>query len=305
MEIYQSVDGSVTLDVRTDGETVWLSQAQMVELFAREKSTISRHITNARNEELAGIPVVAEYATTAADGKTYRVEHYNLDVVISVGYRVKSQQGVQFRRWANDVLRRYLVQGVATNEARLREIGAMVQLLERSSDDTVAGIAEVLRKYTPALALLEEYDRSAVPPIGGDAPTFRLDYALARVVVDDLARQFPDDKLLGNERGDAFRGIIGNIEQTFLGEDLYKSVQEKAAHLLYFVTKDHPLSDGNKRSAAALFIWYLAQNRALTDHLGRDLVNPKMLAAVTLMVAMSRPDEKDVMIRLVGNLIAR
>jgi prophage maintenance system killer protein len=305
VEIYQSADGTVTLDVKTDSDTVWLSQAQMVDLFGRDKSTISRHITNARGEELAGIPVVAKFATTGADGKVYRVEHYNLDVVISVGFRVKSSQGVQFRRWANDVLKRYIVEGVATNEARLREIGTMVQLLERSSDDTVAGIAEVLRKYTPGLALLDEYDRGAVPPIEGDAPTFALDYGLARQVVDQLARQFPDDKLLGIERGDAFRGIIGNVEQTFFGEDLYKSVQEKAAHLLYFVTKDHPLSDGNKRSAAALFTWYLEQNKALTDDLGRELVSPKMLAAVTLMTAMSNPDEKESMIRLIGNLIAR
>jgi hypothetical protein len=157
----------------------------------------TRHIANARSEELAGIPVVAEFASTATDGKIYRVEHYYLDVVISVGYRVKSSQGAQFRRWANSVLKRYVVEGVATNEARPREIGAMVQLPERSSDDTVAGIAEVLRKYTPGLALLDEYDRGAVPPIEGDAPTFPLEYESARQVVDQLAQQFPNDKLPG------------------------------------------------------------------------------------------------------------
>ncbi|WP_345761976.1 virulence RhuM family protein [Diaminobutyricibacter sp. McL0608] len=260
VEIYQSDDGTVRLDVKTDGDTVWLTQAQMGDLFGRERSVIVRHIANAEREELDGIRTRAKFAQVQIEGgRTVErdIEHYSLDVVISVGYRVKSQQGVRFRRWANDVLRRYVVQGVATNEARLREIGAMVQLLERSSDETVAGIAEVLRKYTPGLTLLDECDRGAVPPISGDAPTFQLDYASARQVVDQLARQFPNDRLL------------------------------------------------DKRSAAALFTWYLEQNKALTDELGRELVNPKMLAAVSLMTAMSRPDEKDSMIRLIGNLIAR
>ncbi len=163
----------------------------------------------------------------------------------------------------------------------------------------------MLRRYTPGLVLLEQFDRGAVPPIGGQAPTFHLAYESARQVIDQLARQFPDDRLLGIERGDAFRGILGNVEQTFLGDDLYPSVQEKAAHLLYFVTKDHPLADGNKRSAAALFVWYLARNSALIDDQGRELVSPKMLAAVTLMTALSDPNEKDSMIRLIGNLIER
>jgi prophage maintenance system killer protein len=305
VELFQAEGGAVTLRVRTDGDTVWLTQRQMADLFGRDQSVVSRHIGNALREELADLPVHADFASTAADGRTYDVRHYSLDVVISVGYRVKSAEGVRFRRWAGDVLKRYAVDGVATNDARLREIGTVVQLLERSPDQTVSGIAEVLKKYAPALELLDEYDRDAVPPIVGDPPIYRLDYSSARQVVDLLAKQFPSDSLLGNERGDAFTGIIGNVEQTFLGDDLYTSVQQKAAHLLYFVTKDHPFSDGNKRSAAALFTWYLERNRALTDRQGRILVNPRMLAAVTLMTAMSRPDEKEAMIRLIGNLIVR
>ncbi|QNE36551.1 virulence protein RhuM/Fic/DOC family protein [Leifsonia shinshuensis] len=308
VEIYQSADGAVRLEVRTDGETVWLTQAQMTSLFGRDRTVIVRHIANAEREELDGIPTRAYFAQVRSEGARLverDVEHFNLDVVLSVGYRVKSAEGVQFRRWANDVLRHYVVEGVATNEARLREIGAIVQLLGRSPDTTVAGIAEVLKRYTPGLELLDEYDRREVPPIAGETPSFRLTYDSARQVIDQVATQFPHDNLLGLERGDAFRGIIGNVEQTYLGEELYDSVQEKAAHLLYFVTKDHPLADGNKRSAAALFTWYLEQNRATADDSGHPLVSPKMLAAVTLMTAMSRPDEKESMIRLIGNLITR
>ncbi len=233
MEIYQSADGTVTLDVKTDGDTVWLTQAQLVELFRSSKANISEHIKNIFDEgELSQEATVRDFRSVRSEGTravARTVQQYNLDLILSLGYRVKSKVATQFRIWANDVLKRYIVEGVATNEARLREIGAMVQLLERSSDDTVAGIAEVLRKYTPGLTLLDEYDRGAVPPIDGDAPTFHLGYESAREVVDQLARQFPDDRLLGNERGDAFSGIIGNVEQTFYGEYLYKSVQADRA----------------------------------------------------------------------------
>lgn len=307
VEIYQSADGEITLDVKATGDTVWLTQTQMSTLFGRERTVIARHIANAEREELSGHSTRAKYAQVHIEGSRTverMVEHFPLDVVVSVGYRVKSAQGIRFRRWANDVLRRYVEEGVATNYARLREIGTMVQLLERSSDETVAGIAQVLKKYAPGFELLDEYDRQEVPPIAGTDPTFDLTYEAARQVVDELARQFPRDSLFGMERGEALRAIIGNVEQTFLGESVYRSTQEKAAHLLYFVTKDHPLSDGNKRSAAALFTWYLEQNRSLTDEFGQPHVSPKMLAAVTLMTAMSRPDEKDSVIRLIGNLIA-
>jgi prophage maintenance system killer protein len=303
VELYQSADGSVSLEVKTDGDTVWLTQAQLATLFGRDRTVIARHIANSKKDELAGNPVSALFAHTAEDGKTYQVEHYNLDAIISVGYRVKSPEGVRFRRWANDVLKRYLIAGVATNESRLRDIAIITHMLERSANEAVAGIATLLGRYAPGLTLLEQYDRDALPEPSGTAPGYQLTYSDARKLVDQLAATFPDDELLGIERGDAFRGAIESIEQTFMGEPLYASVQAKAAHLLYFVTKDHPFSDGNKRSAAALFTFYLERNGALANTDGSDLVPPNMLTALTLMVANSEPREKETVIRLIRNLI--
>ena len=304
VELYQSEDGTVSVDVKTDGETVWLTRQQLATLFGRDVKTIGKHVTNAQAEELEGISVVAKFATTASDGKTYRVEHYNLDLVLSVGYRVKSAEGVRFRRWASDVLRRYLIDGVATNQSRLRDIALVANMLERSADGAVSGIASLVRRYAPSLTMLEQYDRDALPEPAGTEPSYRLGYEDAREVVEQLRRTFPDDDLLGNERGEAFLGAIEAIEQTFMGQELYPTVQEKAAHLLYFVTKDHPFSDGNKRSAAALFAHYLGANGVLASANGRELVPANMLTALTLMVANSEPREKETVIRLITNLIA-
>ena len=303
VEIYQSPDGSVRLDVRTDGDTVWLTRQQIGDLFGRDAKTIGKHVANARREELADESVVAKFATTAADGKIYKVEHYNLDMVLSIGYRVKSPEGIQFRRWANNVLKRYVLAGVATNEARLRELSAVVRMLERSDDAQVAGIAEILNRYSPALELLDDYDHGTLTTPQGTESTVRLEYEVARAVVDEVARQFPKDVMFGIERNDSFRGILGAVEQTFAGQDLYPSVQEKAAHLLYFVVKDHPFSDGNKRSAAALFTYYLSVNSVLQRDCGEDVVSSNALAAITLMTAMSKPEEKETIIQLVTNML--
>jgi len=303
VEIYQSPDGSVRLDVRTDGDTVWLTRQQIGDLFSRDVKTIGKHVANARREELADESVVAKFATTAADGKTYKVEHYNLDMVLSIGYRVKSPEGIQFRRWANDVLKRYVLAGVATNEARLRELSAVVRMLERSDNAQVAGIAEILNRYSPALELLDGYDHGTLTTPHGTEPAVQLDYERARAVVDEVGRQFPKDVMFGVERNDSFRGILGAVEQTFAGQDLYPSVQEKAAHLLYFVVKDHPFSDGNKRSAAALFTYYLSINSALQRDDGENIVSSNALAAITLMTAMSKPEEKETIIQLVTNML--
>ena len=303
VEIYQSPDGSVRLDVRTDGDTVWLTRQQIGDLFGRDVKTIGKHVANARREELADESVVAKFATTAADGKTYKVEHYNLDMVLSIGYRVKSPEGIQFRRWANDVLKRYVLAGVATNEARLRELSAVVRMLERSDNAQVAGIAEILNRYSPALELLDGYDHGTLTTPHGTEPAVQLDYEKARAVVDEVGRQFPKDVMFGVERNDSFRGILGAVEQTFAGQDLYPSVQEKAAHLLYFVVRDHPFSDGNKRSAAALFTYYLSINSALQRDDGENIVSSNALAAITLMTAMSKPEEKETIIQLVTNML--
>ena len=302
-EIYQSPDGSVRLDVRTDGDTVWLTRQQIGDLFSRDVKTIGKHVANARREELADESVVAKFATTAADGKTYKVEHYNLDMVLSIGYRVKSPEGIQFRRWANDVLKRYVLAGVATNEARLRELSAVVRIMERSDNAQVAGIAEILNRYSPALELLDGYDHGTLTTPHGTEPAVQLDYERARAVVDEVGRQFPKDVMFGVERNDSFCGILGAVEQTFAGQDLYPSVQEKAAHLLYFVVKDHPFSDGNKRSAAALFTYYLSINSALQRDDGENIVSSNALAAITLMTAMSKPEEKETIIQLVTNML--
>jgi prophage maintenance system killer protein len=216
---------------------------------------------------------------------------------------VKSPEGIRFRRWANDVLKRYVIAGVATNESRLRQIAEVASVLERSDDATVAGIAEVLKHYSPALRLLDGYDRGALQAMSGTVPSVRIEYSDARSVVDEVARQFPHDNLLGIERGDSLRGILESVEQTYSGQDLYPSVQEKAAHLLYFVVKDHPLADGNKRSAAALFTYYLSRNGGLRGGNGEELVSSNALTAITLMTAMSKPEEKETMIRLVINML--
>lgn len=304
IELYQSGDG-VVLDVRADPDTVWLSTDQLAALFGRDKSTISRHVSNVFAEgELQRDAVVADFATTADDGKTYQVRHYNLDVIISVGYRVKSTEGVRFRQWATTVLRRYLVAGAAINERRLEQLGQIVQVLARSSDEVIAGVAEVLAGYLPSLRVLRDYDEGLLDeaPAGAD-PTWTLTYDDARAVIDGIRDEFPDDTLFGAERGDALRGVVAAIYQGFAGHELYPTVQSKAANLLYLIVKDHPLSDGNKRSAAALFVHFLAHNGQLRDAAGGARVTNNALAAITLMVAMSDPKEKETMIALVQRML--
>ncbi len=308
IEIYRSPSGAVTLDVTTDGDTVWLTQRQMADLFGRDLRTVNDHIANAGTEELAGEATIRKYRIVRPEGGREverEIAHYNLDMILSVGYRVKSPEGVLFRRWANDVLKRYLIAGVARNDARMRQLETYAEMLQRSDDDTVSGIAEVLKRFSTGFQLLDEYDHGTLPDPSGDHPTVRLDYGTARAVVDEIRDRFPRDTMFGAERGDSFRGILGQIEQTFGGEDLYSSTQEKAAHLLYFVVKDHPFSDGNKRSAAALFTHYLNANDALEAVGGEHLISGRSLAAITLMTAMSKPEEKDSIIRLLCSLLAR
>ena len=228
VELYQSPDGTVSLDVRTEADTVWLTRQQIGDLFGRDVKTIGKHVANARREELAGESTVAKFATVQQEGdRTVEryIEHYNLDMVLSIGHRVKSPEGIQFRRWANDVLKRYVLAGVATNEARLRELSAVVRMLERSDNAEMAGIAEILNRYSPALELLDKYDHGTLTTPQGTESAAQLDYTSARAVVDEIARQFRKDVMFGAERGDSFRGILGAVEQTFAGQDLYPSVQ--------------------------------------------------------------------------------
>lgn len=302
--LYESHDRTVHLDVRVDEDTVWLTRQQLAILFGRDVKTIGKHIGNAKREELDGIPVVAKFATTAADGKTYQVEHYNLDMILSVGYRVKSKEGVYFRRWANTVLKQHLVQGYTVNQRRLETLNSIVKVLQRSSDPEIAGAAEIINAYLPSLGLLNAYDEGTVGKPKGDAPQWTLTHEDATAFIRSLPYYGQTD-LFGHERNGSFEGIINGLYQTFAGQELYPSAQAKASNLLYQVVKDHPFSDGNKRCAAALFIHFLDRNNLLTDAEGRRLVEGNALAAMTLMIALSDPKEKDVMTALVENFISR
>lgn len=300
--IYTASDGSSRVDVRLEDGTVWLSQAQIVDLFLSSKANISEHIRNVFIEgELEEDAVVRNFRTTASDGKTYNVKFYNLDVIISVGYRVKSKTATQFRIWATDRLRDFLIQGAAINEARLEELGKIVQVLARSANELVAGSAEIITEYLPGLQMLRDYDEGSVTSAPKAIPEWELTLDEAREIIRDTAARFPQDALFGGERGDALDAVIGAIYQGFAGQQLYVTGEEKAANLLYLIIKDHPLTDGNKRSAAALFVTFLAKNGMLTPDTPR--ITNNALAAITLMIAMSEPREKELMIALVTRML--
>lgn len=306
MELYESASGDVVLEVRSDADTVWLTRQQIASLFGRDVKTIGKHIANARREELEGMPTVAKFATVQTEGErqvTRDVEYLNLDLILSVGYRVKSPEGVRFRKWANDVLRRYLIDGAAINERRLAELGQVVSILSRSSDQLASGIAEVVSAYLPGLVLLHDYDEGSVETSPNTVPTWQLTLIEARKIIATVVAEFPNDALAGRERGDSLEGIIAAVYQGFGGQDVYPTAEEKAAHLLYFVVKDHPLADGNKRSAAALFVSFLARNELLYDEQGTARVTSSALAAITLLVASSDPKEKDLMISLIVKML--
>lgn len=312
--IYQTPDGATQLDVKVEEDTVWLNRQQMSELFGRDIKTIGKHVNNALQEELKDIPVVANFATTAADGKTYKVDHYNLDVVISVGYRVKSNRGIQFRIWANRILKEYLVQGYAINNKlqaeQLESIKNTVRLMSNVLDsqslsgDEATGLLKVIRDYTYALDTLDRYDYQEleIENITTDEP-FRATYELAMRAIGELREKFGSGKLFGNEKDDSFKSSISTIYQTFDGQELYPSIEEKAAILLYLVVKNHSFSDGNKRIAAFLLLWFLEQNGILYRENGSPLIANNTLVALTLMIAESKPEEMDTMVKVVVNLI--
>lgn len=305
--LFESADSRVCLPVAVNGKTgqVWLTRKQMAELFDRDVKTIGKHVSNALEEELSddARSVVAKFATTAADGKTYQVEHYGLDVIISVGYRVKSQRGVEFRRWATDVLRRYLLRGHVENETRLRQLGEVVRVIERIPDDIGSRqILDIVESYTDAFRLLDEYDRSSVRQPKGSRGVFELDYDECAELIGQMRGRFSSD-LFGREKDDSFQSSIAVIYQSFAGEELYPSVQEKAANLLYLVIKNHSFLDGNKRIACSLFLYFLDRNGLLFRGIEKR-ISDSTLVAVALMIAESKPEEKEVMVALVMNFIA-
>jgi prophage maintenance system killer protein len=315
--LYECADGTSTLDVHLKDETVWLTLNQMANLFARDKSVISRHLRNVFKEgELTREAVVAKNATTASDGKTYQVEYFNFDAVLSVGYRVNSRRGTQFRIWATRILKEHLVRGYTLNQRRLAEKGAReleqsVALLATTleghglvNDDGLAVLA-VISRYARTWRLLLQYDEDRLPlpeTQGATGSELRIDAVRQSLasLKEELVRRGEATALFGQERGHGLAGIIGAVQQSFGGQDLYPSLEEKAAHLLYFVVKDHPFSDGNKRIGAFLFVLYLRVNGLAA---GTSL-EERTLVALTLLTAASDPGQKDVLIRLIVNLIA-
>ena len=317
--IYRTADGQTTVDVRMDGDTVWISQAQMAELFQKDRTVIGRHINNIYKEhELERETTCANFAHMGKDAdQTYQTVLYNLDVIISVGYRVKSQRGTQFRIWANKVLKEYLVKGYAINKAlteqRYTELKQLVSVLGRTvkaqeslASDEAFGLVEVVADYAYALDTLDKYDyqQLAVEQTTNEEK-FHATYEGAMQAVESLKAKFGGSEWFGNEKDDSFKSSIGQIYQTFGGQDLYPSVEEKAAMLLYLVTKNHSFSDGNKRIAATLFLWFMAGNGILYNLDGTKRIADNTLVALTLMIAESRTEEKDVMVKVVVNLINR
>jgi len=317
--IYQSPDGNTQLDVKLDGETVWINRQQMAELFDRDVKTIGKHISNALREELNEIPTVAKFATVQKEGKREverQIEYYNLDMVLSVGYRVKSNRGIQFRIWANKVLKDYLVKGYAVNERikleQYSDLKHTVKLLsnviqqKELSFDEATGLLQVISDYTYALDTLDKYDYQTleIDNTTGTEP-FRATYENAIEAIDILRQKFGSGGLFGNEKDESFKSSINTIYQTFDSKELYPSIEEKASMLLYLVIKNHSFSDGNKRIGAFLFLWFLEKNGILYKADGSKLIENNTLVALTLMIAESRTEEKDVMVKVIVNLINR
>ncbi|MCH8518239.1 virulence RhuM family protein [Candidatus Gracilibacteria bacterium] len=324
IKIFQRGEGKTEIQVRLENETVWLSLEQIAKIFGKNKSTISRHINNIYNTlELLPERTVAKYATVQIEGNREvlrDIEYYNLDMIISVGYRVNSKQATQFRIWATSVLRDYITKGYALNQKRLKEKGyseleGAIQLVKKAlesgdiSKDEALGLLDIVTSYTNTWLLLQKYDEDDLLREG---KTKELRYKLDASEAQDALFELKENLLTKGEATDLFaklreerglEGIFGNIYQTFGGQDLYPSLEEKAAHLLYFIIKDHPFTDGNKRSGAFLFILFLAKNNILFDSEGNRKINDRALVAITLLIAESNPKDKELMTTLVLNLI--
>ena len=311
--IYQSEDGKTQLDVKLEGETVWLSTKQMAKLFDKEESNIRRHVNNVFKE--AELTRENNVHFLHVNGIKKPVPYYTLDVIISVGYRVHSQRGVRFRQWANSILKQYLVKGYAINENirkhQIAELRQLIQVLGRAiqqqptkTTDESNALFDVVVDYTYALDTLDNYDyqRLHIAKTTKEEP-FHATYDNAMHEIDMLRQKFGGSVLFGNEKDDSFKSSIGQIYQTFDGTELYPSVEEKAAMLLYLVTKNHSFSDGNKRIAATLFLWFMNNNAILYRPDGTKRIADNTLVALTLMIAESKTEEKDIMVKVVVNLI--
>ena len=319
IEIYRSQDGSIQLNVKLENDTVWLTQSQMAELFGVDRTSIVRHIRNIyKSEELDQNSTCAKNAQVRTEGHRSilrEIPYYNLDMIISVGYRVNSKNATSFRRWATSVLKQYLIKGYAINQQikldRYNELKDVVRLMSRTvglqekvTSEEYGGLFNVISDYVYALDTLDHYDYQSlsIQKTTKEEP-FRVTYENAMETISALKEKFGGSQWFANEKDDSFKSSIGQIYQTFGGEDLYPSVEEKAAMLLYLVVKNHSFSDGNKRIAAMLFLWFLNNNHVLYAEDGHKRIADNTLVALTLMIAESRTEEKDVMVKVVVNLI--
>ena len=304
--LFETEDRSVTLTVPVNQEMVWLSRNQMAELFDRDIKTIGKHINNALREELDN-STVAKFATVQNEGgrEVERfIEYYNLDVIISVGYRVKSKRGVEFRKWANSVLRQYILRGYAVNNNRIAQLGEVIQIMKRTQNSLDSKqVLSVIERYSTALDLLDAYDHQNMSRPKGNAATYVLTYEECMDIIASM--RFGDESdIFGKEKDGSFEGSIGNIYQSFAGQDLYPTLEEKAAHLLYFVTKNHSFLDGNKRIAATVFLYFLDRNGVLFID-GEKTIDDHTLVALTIMIAESKPDEMEMMITVIMNCMKK
>lgn len=307
-EIVLFTDGNVALEVpiTPEQDTVWLNRNQMAELFERDVKTIGKHVNNALKEELQDqTATVANFAIVQKEGErsvVRQVAHYNLDVIISVGYRVKSKRGIAFRKWANKVLRDYIVKGYAVNDNRMNQLKEVVRIMKRTEEQLDAKqILSVIEKYSLALDLLDAYDHQNMKRPEGGNTIYILSYEECRRVIDSMSYG-ESSNVFGNEKDDSFKGSIGAIYQTFAGQEVYPSLEEKAANLLYFITKNHSFSDGNKRIAAAIFLYFMDRNQALFLD-DEKIISDHTLVALTIMIAESRPEEKEMMISVIMNCL--
>ena len=314
-EVIKFSDGEIEVLPKIKDESIWVTQKQLCELFERDKSVISRHIRNIfKSGELDRDSVVANFATTASDGKTYQVEYYNLDVIISVGYRVNSKRATKFRQWATSILKNYILKGYAINKKRLDEFKKEIELLTRTVKSSnigeieAKGFLDIVTKYTKSWILLNKYDENSLELPKGKKAKFILDYDEAKEEIEKLKTNLIAKKeatnLFGLERENSFKGIIRNVYQTFGGEDLLPNIEEKASNLFYYIVKDHPFTDGNKRIGAFMFVLFLSKNNYLYDNSGELKINSNTLIALALLIAESNPSEKELIIKLISNLIS-
>lgn len=317
IELYKTPEGETQIEVKFEKNTVWLSLNQISELFGRDKSVISKHLKSIYKEtELDYNSTVAKIATVQKEGKraiSREIEYYNLDAIISVGYRVNSKQGTQFRIWASNRLKEYLIQGYSINQKRLNELNQLIQIIANTEDNAneiseAKGLLNVLSKYTKSFILLNQFDSNTIELNNlDDNITFEIDYHDAYNAIVELKNQLIQQKeataLFGNQKDQSFQGILKSVTQTFDGIYLYPTIEEQAANLLYFIIKNHPFSDGNKRIGAFIFVWFLNKNKHLFKNNGENKINENALIALALLVAQSNPVEKELMIKLICNLI--